>query len=61
MLTNILEENTTDARTGMDVVLPMPTIDTSIYLATPTALPSPWMIATVTTARLLMVHFRCSP
>uniref|UniRef100_A0A915IEJ7 Uncharacterized protein n=1 Tax=Romanomermis culicivorax TaxID=13658 RepID=A0A915IEJ7_ROMCU len=52
-LTYILQETSTNNET---VVQPIPAIDPSIYLATPVALPSSLMIATVATARFPMGH-----
>uniref|UniRef100_A0A915HWL4 Uncharacterized protein n=1 Tax=Romanomermis culicivorax TaxID=13658 RepID=A0A915HWL4_ROMCU len=58
-LTDILEENTTNQSTAMDVapqepaavaVLPAPAMDPPIYLVTPAILPGPLIIATVAAA-----------
>uniref|UniRef100_A0A915HZ69 Uncharacterized protein n=1 Tax=Romanomermis culicivorax TaxID=13658 RepID=A0A915HZ69_ROMCU len=48
-LTHIMEESSVDNETAMDVVQPATALNPSIYLATPVALPSPPMIATVAT------------
>uniref|UniRef100_A0A915KQ82 Uncharacterized protein n=1 Tax=Romanomermis culicivorax TaxID=13658 RepID=A0A915KQ82_ROMCU len=51
ILIDIPEETTTGNETAMDMVQPAPALNPLIYLATPAALPSPPMIATVATAR----------
>uniref|UniRef100_A0A915K8F1 Uncharacterized protein n=1 Tax=Romanomermis culicivorax TaxID=13658 RepID=A0A915K8F1_ROMCU len=60
MLTDILEETTTDnmmamdiasQEPGMEVALPAPTMDPPLYLVTPAVLPGPPMICTIATAR----------
>uniref|UniRef100_A0A915JVJ4 Uncharacterized protein n=1 Tax=Romanomermis culicivorax TaxID=13658 RepID=A0A915JVJ4_ROMCU len=46
-MTNIMEETTANNVTAMDIALPTPAIDPSIYLAMKVVLPSPPMITTV--------------
>uniref|UniRef100_A0A915JJ75 Uncharacterized protein n=1 Tax=Romanomermis culicivorax TaxID=13658 RepID=A0A915JJ75_ROMCU len=50
-LTDIPEKTTANNETKMDMVQPAPAVDPWIHLATPAALPSPPMIATMATAR----------
>uniref|UniRef100_A0A915L5B3 Uncharacterized protein n=1 Tax=Romanomermis culicivorax TaxID=13658 RepID=A0A915L5B3_ROMCU len=52
-LTDIREETTAETKTAMNVVHSPPALDPSIYLAMPSVLPSPPMIATVATARFV--------
>uniref|UniRef100_A0A915IUF9 Uncharacterized protein n=1 Tax=Romanomermis culicivorax TaxID=13658 RepID=A0A915IUF9_ROMCU len=70
MLTDIPEETPANQSTAMDVVqqeptavavLPTPTVDPRIYLATPAVLPRHWMMATVAAAKYTMASFGHSP